>query len=130
MTGTAYLIKQSCCCSLVQLCSTLYTLWTATLQVYLSFTISQCFLKLMSIESVMPSNRVVACWPLLLLSSIFPSIRIYFKELVFHIRWPNFGVSISASVLPMNIQFISFRIGWLDLLLSKEISKVFSNTTV
>jgi len=61
-------------------------------------------LKLMSIESVMPSNHLILCCPLLLLPSIFPSIRVFSNESVLCIRWPNIGVSVSASVLPMNIQ--------------------------
>ena len=118
--GTAYLIKQCCCCSVVQLCSTLLTPLTAALQVSLSFTISRGLLKLMSIESVMPSNHVVLCCPLLLLSSIFPSIRISFNELVSHIRWPKHW-SFSFSICPSNeySEFISFRMHWLDLLVAQ-----------
>ena len=81
--------------------------WTAALQASLSFIISLSLLKLMSIESVMPSNHLNFCCPLLLLPSIFPIIRIFFNESV--LLWPtsvgqNIGVSASASVLPMNIQ--------------------------
>jgi len=60
--------------------------------------------KLMSIESLMPSNHLILYQPLLLLPSIFPSIRVFSSESALHIRWANYGVSASASVLPMNIQ--------------------------
>ena len=80
------------------------TPWTAAHQASLSFTISQSLLKLMSIESVMPSNNLILCRPLLLLPSTFPSIRVFSKGSVLHIRWQSIGVSASASVLPVNIQ--------------------------
>ena len=83
----------------------------------LSFTISQSLLKLMSIESVTPSNNLVLCRPLLLLSSVFSSIRIFSSELALHIRWPkywNFSFSISLSSEYSGL--ISFRIDWFDLL--------------
>ena len=88
-------------------------------------------LRFMSIESVMPSNYFIFCHPLLLLSSIFPSIRVFSNESVFCIRCQSIGVSASASVLPINIQD-SFPLGWTGWisLLSKELSRVFSNTTV
>ena len=93
------------------------TSWTAAPQASLSFTISQSLLKLMSIESVMPSNRLILCHPLLLLPSIFPSIRVFSKELAPHIRWPNYW-SFSFSISPSNEYsgVISFRIDWFDLL--------------
>ena len=75
---------------------------TAAHQASLSFIISQSLLKLMSIESVMPSNRPILCRPLLLLHSIFPSIRVFSNESALHIRWPKYW-SFSIS-LPMNIQ--------------------------
>ena len=77
--------------------------WTAACQASLSFTISR-FLKLISTESVMPSNHLVLCLPLFLLSSVFPSVRVFSNELALYIRLPHFGASASASVLPMNIQ--------------------------
>jgi len=80
------------------------TPWTAALQASMSFTISWSLLKLMSIESLMPSNHPILCQPLLFLPSIFPSIRVFSNESVLHIRWPNMGVSASASVHPMTIQ--------------------------
>ena len=106
------------------------TPWTAAHQASLSITNSQSLLKLMCIESVMPSNRLIFCHPLLL-PSIFPSIRVFSNESVLRIRWPNIGVSASASVLPMNIQgwFPLGWTGWISLQ-SKGLSRVFFNTTV
>ena len=78
----------------------LVTPWTTVCQASLSFTISWSLLKLMSIESVMPSNHLILCCPLLLLPSVFPSIRVFSNQSALHIRW----TSASASVLPMNIQ--------------------------
>ena len=80
------------------------TPWTAACQASLSITNSQSLLKLMSIESVMPSNRLILCCPFLLLPSIFSSIRVFSSESVLHIRWPKYWSFASASVLPMNIQ--------------------------
>ena len=84
-----------------------------------------------STESVMPSNHLILCCPLLLLPSIFPSIRVFCNESVLHIRWPNYWVSALTSVLPMNIQDW-FPLGWTGCisLQSKGLSRVFSNTTV
>ena len=91
--------------------------WTVVCQASLSFTNSQSLLKLMSIESVMPSNHLILCHPLLLLPSIFPSIGVFSNESVLHIRWPNYW-SFSLSLSPSNeySRLISFRIGWLNLL--------------
>ena len=93
------------------------TPWTATCQASLSFIISQSLLKLISIESVMPSNDLVLCCPLLLLPSIFPSIRVFSNESALHIRWPKYW-SFSFSTSPSNEHsgLISFRMDWLDLL--------------
>ena len=91
------------------------TPWTAAHQASLSFPISKSLLKFMSIESVMPSNHLVFCHPLLLLPSIFPSIRVFSNELAVHIRWPKYrSFSISASSEYSGL--FSFRIDWLDLL--------------
>ena len=89
--------------------------WCATCQASLSFTISQSLLKLMSIESVMPSNHLFLCCPLLLLPSIFPNIRDFPSELDLRIRRPNYR---SFSFSPSNEYsgLISFRIDWFDLL--------------
>ena len=92
------------------------TLWTAAHQASLSITNSQSLLKLMSIASVMPSNHLILCHPLLL-PSIFPSIRVFSNELVLPIWWPKYW-SFSFSIGPSNeyLGLISFRIDWLDLL--------------
>ena len=91
------------------------TPWTATLQAFLSIINSQSLLKLMSIVSVMLSNHLLLCRSLLLLLSIFPSIRIFSNESVLHIRWPMYW---SFSISPFNEYsgLISFRMDWLDLL--------------
>ena len=91
--------------------------WTAARQASLSITSSQRLLKLMSIEAVMPSNHLILCRPLLLLSSIFPSIRVFSNESALHIRWPK-DWSFSFSISPPNgySGLISFRMDWLDLL--------------
>ena len=93
------------------------TPWTAARQASLSFTISQSVLKLMSIESVMSFNHRILCRPLLLLPSIFPSIRVFPNESVLHIRWPKYW-SFSFSISPSNKYSgpISFRMDRLDLL--------------
>ena len=93
------------------------TPWTAARQASLSITNSWSSLKLMSIESVMPSNHLIVCHVLLLPPSIFPSIRVFSKESVFHIRWPKHW-SFSFSISPSNeyTGLISFRMDWLDLL--------------
>ena len=93
------------------------TPWTAAHQVSLAITISWSLLKLMSIESVMPSNHLILCCSLLLLPSIFPSIRVFSSESVLRIRWPKCW-SFSFSIRPSKEYsgLISFRIDWLDLL--------------
>ena len=80
------------------------TPWTAPIQASLSITKSQNLLKLMYIKSAMPSNHLILCCPLLLLPSIFPSIRVFFTGQVFVTGGPSIGASTSVSVLPMNIQ--------------------------
>ena len=93
------------------------TPWTSARQASLSITNFRSLLKLMSIESVMPSKHLILCHPLLLLPSIFLSIRVFTNELVLHIRWPkywSFSFSISSSNEYSGL--ISFRMGWLDLL--------------
>ena len=92
------------------------TPWTAACQAFLSFTISWSLLKLMCIESVMPSNHLILCHPLLL-HSIFPSMSVFSSELVLRIRWPKYW-SFSFSISPSNeySELISFRMDWLDLL--------------
>ena len=90
---------------------------TAARQASLSITNSWSLLKLMSIESVMPSNHLILCRPLLLPPSIFPSIRVFSNESVLHTRWPKYW-SFSFSISPSNEYsgLISFRMDWLDLL--------------
>ena len=107
------------------------TPWIAARQAFLSIANSWSSLKLMSIESVMPSNHLILCRPLLLLPSIFRSIKVFSDESVLHIRWPKYGVSALASVLSMNIQDW-FPLGWTGWISfqSKGLSTVFSNTTV
>ena len=106
------------------LCSILFshvqlfrTPWTAALQATLSITNSRSLLKLMSFESVMPSHHLILCCPLLLLPSIFPSIRVLSNKSVLHIRWTNYS-SFSFSISPSNeySELISCRIDRLDLL--------------
>ena len=93
------------------------TPWTAACQASPSFTKSQGLLKLMSIKSMMPSNHLILCCPLLLLPSVFPRIRVFSNELVLCIRWPKYW-SFSLSVIPSKEYsgLISFRINWCDLL--------------
>ena len=104
-----------CCCSVTKLCPTLYDPWTAAHQASLSFTIYRSLLRLMSIELMMPSNRLILCDPLLLLPSIFPSIGVFSNKLALCIRWPK---DWSFSISPSNEHpgLISFRMDWLDLL--------------
>ena len=107
------------------------TPWTAACQASLSFTISRSVLKLMSTESMMLSNHLILCHPLLLLRSIFPSIRVFSKELDLHIRWPKYcSFSFSISLSNERLGLIFFRIDWFDLLAVQGLSRVFSNITV
>ena len=107
------------------------TPWTVACEASRSITNSRSLLKLMSIESVMPSNHLILCCPLLLLPSVFPSIRIFPVGQLFASGGQSMGASTSASVLPMNIQdwFPLGLTGWISLQ-SKGLSGVFSNTTV
>ena len=118
------------CCSAAQFCLTTCDPWTIASQASVSFTISQSLFKLISIELMIPSNHLILCHPLLLLPSVFPNIRVVYKESALHIRWPEYWASVLAPVLSMNIQ------GWhplgftgLTSLLSKGLSRVFSNTS-
>ena len=113
------------------LCSILFshvqlfrTPWTAALQATLSITNSQSLLKLMSFKSVMPSHHLIHCCPLLLLPSIFPSIRVLSNKSVLHIRWTNYS-SFSFSISPSNeySELFSFRFDQLDLLTVQETLK-------
>ena len=106
-TIVASLVQVSSALSRVRL---VVTPWTAACQVSLSITNSRSLLKLMSVEPMMPSNHLILCHPLLLLPSMFPSIRVFSNELVLHIRWPKYW-SFSFSISPSNEYsgLISFR---------------------
>ena len=115
----------------VSLIAQLCLFGTTTHHASLSITIPQSLLKLMSIELVMPSSPLILCHHLFLLSSIFPSIRVFSNESVLCIRWPKYW-SFSFSISPSKecSGLISFRINWLDLLAVKGLSRAFSNITV
>ena len=106
-----------CSCSVAQSCRLFATPWTAACQASLSITNSRSLLRLLSIESVMPSDRLILCRPLLLLPPIPPSIRVFPDESVLCIRWPKYW-SLSFSISPSNDYsgLTSFRMDWLDLL--------------
>ena len=111
------IVSQYCCCLVTKLCPTLVNPWAVAPQASLSFTISQSLFRLRSIESLMPSNHLILCHSLLLLPSIFPSIRVFSNELPLCIRWQkdrNFSFSISPS--NEYSWLISFRTDWFDLL--------------
>ena len=104
--------------SVAQECLTFFeTPWTAACQVSLSITNSWNLLRLMSIQSVMPSNHLILCCPLLLLPPLFPSIKVFSNESVLHIRWPKYW-SFSFNISPSSeySRLISFRMDWLGLL--------------
>ena len=107
------------------------TPWTAAHQASLSITNSQSPPKPMTIESVMPSNHLILCHPLLLLASIFPSIRVFSNESALRIKWTKYW-SFSFSISPPNEHpgLVSFRMDVLDLLAVQGNSQVFSSTTV
>ena len=109
VSSNPQIIQSGYCCSVTQSCPTLCD--------PLSFTISQSLLKPMSIKSVMPSKHLILCHPLLLLSSIFPRIRVFSNELALRIRWPKYwSFSFSISSSSENSGLISFGIDWFDLL--------------
>ena len=116
--------------SVSQSCPTLCDALTRACQSSLSITNLRSLFKLVSIELVMPSNRLILCHLFLLLPSIFPSIRVFSNELALHIRWPKYW-SFSFNISPSNEHpgLISFRLGWISLQF-KGLSRVFSNTTV
>ena len=121
--------NKGCWCSVSQSCLTLCDPVTAACQAPLSITISQNLLRFMAIESVMLSNHLILCHPLLLLPSIFPNIRVFSNESALHIRWPKVGASASVSFLPVNIHGW-FSLGLTGLILqSKRLSRIFSSTT-
>jgi len=106
------------------------TPWTAAHPASLSISKSWSLLKLMCMESMMPSNHLILCHPFLLPPSIFPSIPVFSSESVLRIRWPNYW-NFVFSISPSNEYsgLISFRIDWISMQ-SKELSRIFSNTTV
>ena len=108
-------ISVFCCFSVAKSCRLFLTPWTAAHQASLSFSISQSLLKLMSVESVVPSNHLILCHLLLLVASIFSIIKVFSNELALHIRWPKYW---SCSISPSNEYsgLISFRIDWFNLL--------------
>ena len=116
--------------SVAQVCPAFCDPWAAACQISLSITNSRSLLKLMSIVLVMPSNHLIFCH-LLLLPSIFPNIKVFSNESALRIRRPKYW-SFSFNISPSNEYsgLISFRMYWLDLLQSKGLSRVFSNTTV
>ena len=115
--GTIHKKACFCCCSVAHCVRLFATPWTAARQASLSITNFRRLLKLMSIESVMPSNHLILCRPLLLLPSIFLSIRVFSNESVLHIRWPKYW-SFSFSISPSSEYsgLLSFRMDWLDFL--------------
>ena len=118
-----------CCCSASKPCLTLCNPVNFSMPGFPVLTVTQSLLKLMSIESVMPSNRLILCRCLLLLPLIFPSIKVFSNELAPHIRWPKYW-SFSFSISPSNEYsgLITFRIDYLISLQSKGLSRVFSST--
>ena len=106
------------------------TPWTAACQAFLSLTISQSLLKLMSIELVMPSNHLIPCHPLSACLQSFPASGSFPMTCLLASGGQYIGASASESICPMNIHKWSFRIDWLDLLAVQGISRVFFNTTV
>ena len=107
------------------------TPWTAAHQASLSITNSWSLLKLMSIESVMPSNRLILCCPILLTPLIFPSIRVFSSESALHIRWPKYwSFSFNAGPSSEHPGLISFRMDWLDLLAVQGTLRSLLNTTI
>ena len=108
-------LTRHCCCLVTQSCLSLCNPMDCSIQAYLSITNSCSLLKLISIESVMPSNHLILCHPLPILSSIVPSIRIFSNESVLPIRWPKYW-SFSFSHSNEFSGLISFRIDWIDLL--------------
>ena len=113
--------------SVTQSCPTLCDPWTAAHQASLSITNYRRLLRLMSVESLMLSNHLILCHPLLLLPLIFPSIRVFSKESVLRMRWPEYW-SFSFSISPFNEHpgLISLRMDWLDFPAVQGLSRVFS----
>ena len=114
----------TCCCSVAQSYPTLCDPTDCSTPGFPVFHHSQSLLKLMSIESVIPSNHLILCHPLLLLPSVFPSIRVFSNELALHVRWQKYwSFSFSTSASNEYLGLISFRIDWFDLLAVKRTLK-------
>ena len=129
VTNVLFFYFICCCSSITKPCSALCDPMECSTQASLSFTISWSLLRLMSMESVMPSNHLILCRPLLLLSSIIPSIRVFSQSWLFVSGGQSIGAS--ASVLPMNIQdWFPFGLTSLISLLSQGLLRAFSSTTV
>ena len=115
--GVTHLVQFSSVQFSLSVVSDSATPWTAARQASLSITSSWSLLKLMSIESVMPSNHLILCCPLLLLPSIFPSTRVFSNKLVLHISWPKYWeFQLQNQSFQEHPGLISFKIDWLDLL--------------
>ena len=114
------------CCSVDKSCLTLCDPMDCSMPGFPVLDYLPSLLRLMTFESMMPSNHLILCWPLLLLPSMFPSVRIFFNVLALCIRWPKYW-SFSFSISPSNEYsgLISFRIDWFDILLVQEILKNF-----
>ena len=110
-------IHSVCCCSVVKSCPTLCNSMDCSMPAFPVLHHSQSLFKFMPIESVMPSNCLILCHPLLLLPSIFPNIKFFSNESALHIRWPKY-LSFKFSISPSSehLGLISFRIDWFDLL--------------
>ena len=130
LTSSVWEIILCCCYSSVVNRVRLFAIpWTAARQAPLSFTIPWSLLRLMSTELMMPSTHLIFCCPLLLLPSMFPSIRVFYSELALCIRWPKYW-SFSISPSSEYSRLISFRIDCFHFLAVKGLSRVFSSTTV
>ena len=130
LTSSVWEIILCCCYSSVVNRVRLFAIpWTAARQAPLSFTIPWSLLRLMSTELMMPSTHLIFCCPLLLLPSMFPSIRVFYSELALCIRWPKYW-SFSISPSSEYSRLISFRIDCFHFLAVKGLSRVFSITTV
>ena len=114
----------SCCCSVTQSCPTLCDPMNCSMPGFPVLHYLWSLLKLMYIESMMPSNHLILCYPLLFLPSVLPSIRVFFNELALHLRWPKYW-SFNISPSREYSGLISFRIDWLISFLSKGLSKSF-----
>ena len=131
MQSILFIMYLICCCSVAQSCPTLCNPMDCSTPGFPVLQISWILLKLMSIESVMPSNHLILCRPLLLLPSVFPNIRVFSDESAVFIRWPK-SWSFSSSISPSNEYsgLIFFRIDWFDLFAAQGVSRVFSSPTV